>query len=517
MLPGRLYTIDDILAMIRRRTWVIAAPVVLLGLATGAILDRLPDRYRSSTLIMVVPQRVPESYVRATVTTRIEDRLQSISQQLLSRTRLERIIRDYGLYERARQTAPMEDVVERMRADIQVQVVKGDAFRLSYVADVPVIAQKVTERLASLLIEESLRDREVLAEATNEFLETQLEDARRRLVEQEKQVEQYRERNSGALPSQLQSNLQVVQNLQTQLQGVVDSTNRDRDRRLVLERTVMEIESAATVPAPAPGEAAVEGSPEAKLAAVRQSLASMETRLKPQHPDIISAKMLIRDLEAEVAARAQAVPGLKPLPPIQSIDPAQRKRVESLKAEMLMIDLQIADKEQRRRKLADQIGQYDQRIAAVPARESELSSLTRDYETLQKVYTDLLSKREQSKVAANLERRQIGEHFSVLDPARLPEKPFSPNRPLLLLAGLGAGLGLGLALAGWLEFRDTSLRSETDISAALQLPMLAVVPVIRTARERRRRRLRLIAVSLTASTLALMVAFLVWKLSGIAV
>ncbi len=516
MLPGRLYTVDDILAMTRRRIWIIAAPVLLLGLATAGVLDALPNRYRSSTLIMVVPQRVPESYVRATVTTRIEDRLQAISQQLLSRTRLERIIRDYGLYERARQTAPMEDVVQRMRADIQVRMVKGDAFSVSYDAEVPIIAQKVTERLASLFIEESLRDREVLAEATNEFLETQLADARRRLVDQEQQVEQYRERNSGALPSQLQSNMQVVQNLQTQLQGLVDSTNRDRDRRLVLERTVIEIESAAAVPAAAaPGEAPQDGSPEARLGALRQSLANMETRFKPQHPDIISTKQLIRDLEAEVAARSEMVPGLKPV--VQLMDPAQRKRLESLRAEMLMIDLQIADKEQRRRRLADQIGHYDQRIAAVPARESELASLTRDYETLQKVYADLLSKREQSKVAANLERRQIGEHFSVLDPARLPETPFSPNRPLLLLAGLAAGLALGLALAGWLEFRDTSLRSETDITAALQLPMLAVVPVIRTARERRSRRVRLVALSLTTSTLVLMVAFLVWKLSGIAV
>lgn len=516
MLPGRLYTIDDILAMIRRRTWIITVPVLLLGLATAAILNRLPDKYRSSTLIMVVPQRVPESYVRATVTTRIEDRLQAISQQLLSRTRLERIILDNGLYARARQAKPMEDVVERMRADIQVQMVKGDAFRVSYVADVPVIAQKVTERLASLFIEESLRDREVLAEATNEFLETQLEDARRRLINQEKQLEQYRERNSGGLPSQLQSNLQVAQNLQTQLQGLIDSTNRDRDRRLIVERTIMEIESAAAFPpVGAPGELSLDGSPEARLGALRQSLAAMETRLRPRHPDVISAKQQIRDLEAEVAARAETVPGLKaPAPPM---DPAQRKRLESLKAEMMTIDLQIADKEQRRRRLAGQIANYDARIAAVPARESELASLTRDYETLQKVYADLLSKKEQSKVAANLERRQIGEHFSVLDPARLPEKPFSPKRPLLLLAGLAAGLALGLAIAGWLEFRDTSLRSETDITATLQLPMLAAVPVIRTARERRRRRVRLIALSVTGSALALVVAVLMWKLSGIAV
>ena len=137
MLPGRTYTFDDIAGIIRRRALLLVVPIILAGFATVAVLDRLPNRYRSSTLILVVPQRVPESYVKATVTTRIEDRLQSISQQLLSRTRLERIILDFNLYEDQQQRAPMEDVVERMRANIQVQMVKGDAFRVSYVADAP--------------------------------------------------------------------------------------------------------------------------------------------------------------------------------------------------------------------------------------------------------------------------------------------------------------------------------------------------------------------------------------------
>ena len=153
----------------------------------------------------------------------------------------------------------------------------------------------------------------------------------------------------------------------------------------------------------------------------------------------------------------------------------------------------------------------------MPARESELASLTRDYDTLQKVYADLLSKREQSKVAANLERRQIGEQFTVLDPARLPERPFSPNRPLFLLVGLVAGLVIGAALAGWLEFRDTSLRSDADVSAALALPLLVMVPDINTPSERRWRRVRLTALSLGATTLVVVGAFLAWKFGAIAI
>jgi polysaccharide chain length determinant protein (PEP-CTERM system associated) len=501
MLPGRTYTLDDIAVMIRRREWVIVIPTVLASLATVAVLGRLPDRFRSDTLILVVPQRVPESYVKATVTTRIEDRLQTISQQLLSRTRLERTILDFDLYRRERQSSAMEDVVERMRANIKVQIVKGDAFRVSYVADTPALAQKVTERLSSLFIEENLRDREVLAEATNEFLETQLADARRRLIEQEKQLEQYRMRHAGELPSQLQANLQGVQNLQTQVQGLIDSINRDRDRRLVLERTVIELESRSREASPpsTPAELS-DRSPTEQLEALRQSLAAMEVRLRPQHPDMVRTKRLIHELEEGLGAKANG-----PEPPVAAggtaaIRSTPSRRVESLGAEIQTLDLQIADKEQRRRVLVEQIARYDARIAVVPARESELASRTRDYETLQKVYTDLLSKREQSQVAANLERRQIGEQFSVLDPARLPEKPFSPNRPLFLLIGLVAGLTLGAGLAGWLEYRDTSLRSDADVSATLALPVLARVPV-RPSVEQPRDRIRDLARSFTAGTL----------------
>ena len=512
MLPGRVYTVDDIMVMVRRRFWIIVLPVIFFGAATIAVLDRIPNKYRADTLILVIPQRVPESYVRSTVTTRIEDRLQSISQQLLSRTRLERIIRDFDLYQAERQRLAMEDVVERMRADIGVQMDKGDAFRVSYIATTPVMAQKVTQQLASLFIEENLRDREMLADATNAFLDTQLEDARRRLVEQEEQLEQYRVQHSGELPSQLQSNLQVSQNLQTQLQGLIDSMNRDRDRRLVLERMLLDTESAAVVVSPA----SQEKSPAAQLEAMQQTLASLEARLKPSHPDVIQTKSQIRDLEAKIAANRELAAGGTDTN-TDAGELAGRRRVESLKAEIQTLDLQLADKESRRNSFASQISNYDTRINALPARESELASLTRDYETLQKMYTDLLAKREQSKVAANLERRQIGEQFNVLDPARLPERPFSPNRPLLMLAGFAAGLLFGVGLAGLLEFRDTTLRSDADIRATLALPLLGEVPIIQTLMERRRRRAKVITLSFATTTLVVAAVFLVWKFSLIAI
>ena len=192
--------------------------------SAAVVAKRLPSIYRSETLIQVVPQRIPESYVRSTVTTRIEDRLGGIQQMILSRSRLERIINDFNLYQEDRRVMVMEDVVARMRdRDVNVRVERGDAFRVSYIAGDPRVAQKVAERLGSLFIDENLRDREALAEQTSQFLEGQLDDARRRLLEHEKKLETYRRSHSGELPTQQQANVLAIQNAQMQLQSLAEA------------------------------------------------------------------------------------------------------------------------------------------------------------------------------------------------------------------------------------------------------------------------------------------------------
>ena len=204
MLPGRKYTPEDIAAVAWRQKWIVVSVVSLLTTAAIGVSMRLPDLYRSETLILVVPQRVPESYVRSTVTMRIEDRLRSLSQQILSRSRLERIIDDFQLFDKDVQKRPMEAIVEEMRQRVIVDTVREDAFKVSYISEVPRTAMIVTDRLAAMFIEENLRDRGLLADGTNQFLESQLDGARTRLVEHEQKLEEYRRRNSGELPSQLQ-------------------------------------------------------------------------------------------------------------------------------------------------------------------------------------------------------------------------------------------------------------------------------------------------------------------------
>jgi len=498
MLPGKTYNPEDIVRILKARIWVLLVPFAIISAATALLVHTLPDRYRSETVILVVPQRVPEEYVRSTVTTRIEDRLQSLVQQILSRSRLERIIQDFDLYVEERRTGIMEDVVESMRRDIGVNILPGEAFRISYTGADPRTVTRVTERLASLFIEENFRDREVLAEGTNQFLEAQLEDARRRLIEQEKKVEGYRRKFAGQLPSQLESNLQVLQNSQLQVQAIAESINRDRDRRLILERQIADLEQQEqanlVVAAPPSADLGANASPAQRLVAAKASLATLQLRLKPDHPDLQRLNRLIRDLENKVEQEAQDTPVSAEAAEVSPAETARRRRLAELKLEMQLLDHQIDEKQNDQQRLRGQIGSYQTRVEAAPTRESEMTELTRDYQTLQEMYKSLLSKKEESTIAANLERRQIGEQFKLLDPARVAQRPYSPNRPRLTLIGMAAGLAIGALLVGLMEYRDKSFKTDEEIMRVLSLPVLAVVPVMLTQSEQRwttRRRLLL--------------------------
>jgi len=493
MLPGKRYTFDDIARIAWRGKWLVLAPAIVTSVLAATYLRFVPDIYRADTTILVVPQRVPDIYVRPTVTSRIEDRLQSISPQILSRSRLEPILVDLNLYPKLRQTEPMEDVIAFMRTQVDVSVQRGDAFSVAYRSTSPVLAQQVTERLASLFIEENLRDREVQAEATNQFLESQLNEARTRLIEHEKRLEAFRLRYAGQLPTQTQSNFTAVQTLQMEAQGLTDSLDRDRDRRRLLEASLADLTTAADEAAENPGRPDPTGAPPTKaatdLAAARDALRALQTRLKPQHPDVIRGERVVRELEAKVKAERAAVvaaaAGSSSASTAAPVSAAER-RAGATRDELEQINATITTKETRLAKLQDELAGYRSRLDAAPTRESEMTELMRDYTTLQSGYQSLLQKREDSKVAANLERRQIGEQFKVLDPPRRPEVPFSPNRPMIQAAGTLFGLALGFGLIVLMEVRDQTLHKEADVLESLDLPVLATVPQMRNTEERRR-------------------------------
>jgi polysaccharide chain length determinant protein (PEP-CTERM system associated) len=503
MLPGKKLTIADVKRIVLQRAWMVVLPTSI-GLSFAPLISqRTQELFRSETVIMVIPQRVPDTYVKATITAKLEDRLPSINNMIQSRSRLERIINDLNLYPESRARGIMEDIVARFRRDMNVGMEGLESFRISYVSKHPQVAQKVTARLASLYIEENLRDRENLAEETNQFLESQLADAKQRLIEHEKKLEDYRKRYAGQLPSQLESNLQTIQNAQLQLQTVGESLNRVRERRLLIERQLADAQSAApiTPPAPAAGNSGGTPTPLSTAEQLEQAKAQLELfrlRYKEGHPDVRALERTVANLEARVREEASKPIGDTP----REVSPAERlrlRRVADLKAELDVLDHQLKASQSEESKLKQQMAEYQAKVEVLPTRESELVELTRDYGTLQAQYTSLLTKREDSKIAANLERRQIGEQFRILDPASLPEKPYNRTQRLGIIASGGiAGLLLGLALVVFLEVRDSSFKNEADVLATLALPVLAVVPDMPTVGQRRARRLKVVAVNLFA-------------------
>src|SRR3954471_4657028 len=335
MLPGRNYTPEEIIRILWFRKWILLAGMMTTAAIAFAVSMRIPNQYRSDTLILVIPQRVPESYVHSTVTMRIEDRLRSIQQEILSRSRLEKIIGEVKLYPELQQKKPMESIVEYMRTNVVVETVRDDAFKVSFSDTTPRTAMIVTDRLASMFIDETSRDVSVTADSTNQFLESQLEDARQRLLSHERKLEEFRNRNAGELPSQLQTNLQVIQSTNGQIQALSESVNRDRDRRLVLERSIADVQAgtATDMLATPAAESAGPGRTIDQLEKARAELRGLELRFKPEHPDVIAKKKAVVALEQKVEQES-LLPGrprragAKPAAPAELIRQARPRQYQ---------------------------------------------------------------------------------------------------------------------------------------------------------------------------------------------
>jgi polysaccharide chain length determinant protein (PEP-CTERM system associated) len=507
--PTQPYTPEAILKAGRRRKWPIVLSVIVIAAAASWWIHRLPDRYRSQALLLVVPQGVPETFVRSTVTTRGNDRLQSITQQILSRTELERIIREFDLYADRRKTAAMQDIVDSMRTrDIEIRPVKGDAFRLGFAAESPDVAMRVVERLVSLFIVQTSVDRAALADGTDQFLEAQLEDARRKLIDNETRLAEYRRRHNGELPTQLEANVRGLHNTEMQMQVLADSLNRDRDRHLMLERSLKDATLSTLMEARARVGAGDTSNPTAteRLARAEAALKDMQSTLTEQHPDIVTMKQTIAELrrrtESEGARQVESAEA-------NAADELRQSRLEEWRTELSAVEGQIAQKVAEGERLRGVLFNYQRGIEVAPTREAELAALTRDYDTLQQTYRGLLAKKQESGIAANLERQQIGAHFKVLDPARLPEQPFTPNRARLYAFAVLGGFGIGLILAVILERFDHGLRTQDDVFVALGLPVLAAIPRVSTGRPSVRRAATVMSIG---TAIFACVAALAWRL-----
>ncbi|HQZ37468.1 MAG TPA: GNVR domain-containing protein [Vicinamibacterales bacterium] len=526
MLPGRKLTPIDLLQIARRRAWLILLPPAITLFAALLYSSRVPNLYQSDMLVAIDPQRVPDTFVRSTVTLPTDVRMDAISVQVMSRTSLERIIEALGLYPEQRQLMPMEDVVALMRKNIEIELERTDgngregphAFHVRFTHPDPNVAAIVTQQLGTLYVTQNVQDRSARAESTNRFLETQLGEARQRLEEQEHRLEAFRQRHGKELPTQMQTNMQAGMNAQMQVQSMVESLARDRDRKQLLERLYRD---AADTPLPTPAATTQAGAPggglpadasaQQQLAAARAALASLELRYKADHPDVRRAKQLIATLEPEALAEAKrGTSGGSG--GTSEAELRRRERLGQMTAEIESLSRQIAFKESEERRLRDETSEYQRRIEAVPGLESEWVALTRDYETQQVAYKDLLAKSGASRVALDLEEQQIGEHFRIVDPAGVPVHPLPSMRLKINAGGLVLGLMLGVGIAALLEFKDASFRTEADILDVLGLPVLANVPFIETAAANLQRKRRTVLLSAVGAVCLVSAFYVTWTL-----
>jgi len=479
-MTQRELTVQDYIAMLHRR-WI---PIVLFALVgpplAYGVSRILPDRYKSQTLVLVEQQTVPSDFVKPVDTSSINQRLASMQQQILSRSRLEPIIHQFGLYPKDIDNKPMEVLVAKLQKAIEVtpiQPMEGSGtrdlpgFYVNVTLDNARIAQEVCTTITSMFIDENLQDRQQHGEVTTQFLDQQLADAKAKLDDQNAKLAAFESRNLNTLPDEEKTNLGLLTGLTSQL----DSTNQAL-ARAQQDKSFAESMLAQQVAAWQASEGS--GSPETleqQLTALQADLARLEARYTEDHPDVIKAKNDIAALKKKIADSETEKPADSEKAPKSTVEPQQ---VAQLRAQVHNFDQEIAERTREQDQIKQQIKVLQDRIQSSPAVEQEYKSLTRDNQTALEFYNDLLKKRDQSAMASDLERRQQGEQFRVLDPANLPDQPSFPNRPLFTAAGFAGGLGLGLGLAFLLEMRDTSLRTERDVEFSLHLPVIALIPEI---------------------------------------
>jgi polysaccharide chain length determinant protein (PEP-CTERM system associated) len=487
-MTQRELTPADYLAMLRRR-WVLLVVLTLLGgpLAYG-VSRFLPNRYKSTTLVLVQQPSVPSEIVKPVDTTDIGQRLASMQQQILSRTRLEPIIRQFGLYAADVNRVSVEDLVGRLQKAIEVTPILPMAetrarelpgFYVAVTLDDPRAAQGVCTAITSMFIEENLRLHQQHGKDTTQFLVQQLADAKTKLDEQDSKLAAFKSRYIGSLPDEEKTNLNLLMGLTSQLDAATQALARAQQDKTFAESMLTQQIGA--------WQAAQSGrSPETldqQLAALQIQLASLQSRYTDDYPDVIKAKNDIAALKKKIAEneeqKKQAVPENGPK---STVEPQQ---VAQLRAQIHNYDQVIAEKAREQDQIKQQIKVYQDRVQSSPIIEQQFKELTRDHQTALDFYNDLLKKRDQSAMATDLDLRQEGEQFRVLDPANLPDKPSFPNRPLFALGGFGGGLALGVAIAFLLEKKDTSMRTERDIEFTLHLPVLAMVPAIEPLSEKK--------------------------------
>jgi protein tyrosine kinase modulator len=499
--PELSETLDHILSVVIRRRWwfLIAACVVAVAVALGSFL--IPNRYKSEATILVQQQQIPERYVVPNSTTELDQGIQAMTHDVLSRPRLLKIISDFDLYPTQRKRLSSEQLADLMQTDITIESLvqerdtaqrDAEAFKITFIGDKPAIVQEVTNRLTSLFINEDLRSQEERDVTTTSFLANQLAAAQTDLNVKEGRVRDFKMANLGELPEQQQGNLQILDGLQSQLQNTNAALARASEQRAYLQSLLAQYQN-LTVAAGAVSPTGLSANPietaRAELNRLQTERATLLGTFSPQYPDVKKVDREIAETQTLLArlqkakTAVQASDGSSSY--ASSTSATTDATVAQLNSQSKANELEMADDTKQIKLLQEQISQYQHRLNLTPVREQQLTDLAGQYELAKKNYDDLYAKRTQSALATDLQKNQQGEQFRLIDPPILPTKPFTPDRLKIALEGIAGGIAIGLGLALFMEVRDTSLHSERELHARFNQRIVLAVPLFVSTRERK--------------------------------
>ncbi|MFP5229766.1 MAG: GumC family protein [Acidobacteriota bacterium] len=471
--------LDRYLNIAQRRHMHFLVPLLAGWLLVWGLSWILPPRYKSTTLILVEEPAMPKSFVGVSVDQDLQARLQTMQQEILSRTRLLTIISAMHLYDGGRKPMTDDDKVAKMRKEITIELARDSqnagvtGFKIDYTSRNARVAQAVTGQLAELFINENQRTLLQQSGDTTKFLENQLETAARALAEQDAKVKNFKAAHVGALPEQQASNLQILGGLQAQLTNEQDALNNATQQRALHETEIQQLRT-NPVPTVQPGQPLDPNSVQAidvQLAKLRDQLTDLTSRYTDSYPDVVKLKVQIAQVEKQRKAAVIAEKA-KDLKSPESLTLAQ------LQAQLQSDNVEIQNRQNSIASLQGRIGQYEARINAEPASEQELADLQRGYDQSQANYNDLLKKKQESQMATSMEQNMQGERFKMLDPPSLPLKPDFPNRLEFCFFGIFAGLAFGAASVALFEFTDDRLHHEAEINDLLPVPVICEIPEV---------------------------------------
>jgi len=456
--------LSDYVEVLKRRKWILVIWLVVGLLGAGITFLVMPKVYRSNTLILVESQKLPTDYIKPMSVDSIESRIITIQQQILSRTLLQKIIEEYTLYPDELRRQPIEDVIDMMRRDIKITTVDDrfhrniQAFTISFDGYDPMLVMQVTNKLAALFIGENLKVREQLVEGTSEFLDQELRRVKEKLDLQEAEVSRYKQKYVGQLPQQSETLLRTLDRLNMELQTTTDMLRMLDERRDIMRDA---LESSVGNPG-----GVVHISPKGRLRQLKEQLSQMLAEYKESYPDVARIRREIKDLEVRLARG----------PSSEDLDEDIVVSGSDMDSQLRTVEAEIRVRRHRAAEISTQIHALEQRLETMPIREQELGVLMRDYENMNKQYQNLQANKESAKITEQMEKRQKGEQFRILDPANFPIKPIKPNPLKVFLGGIMTGLVLGGGTIWWLDFRNLPFRRPEEVEASLGLPILAGIP-----------------------------------------